>query len=145
VTIVERAALGSFSHVDAAVEAAELIAALDEQAALPAIRRLRATTAELVRPRPGDQLLDVGCGTGDAVRALASLVGAHGIVVGVEPSATRSTKRDAGPSTAPFEASSAPVTSRNSTSTMPPSTASRVSGSSNTWISPTRLWRSWSG
>ena len=87
-TIAERAALGSFSHVDADPEAAALIAALDEQASLPAIQRLRATAAELLRPRLGDRLLDVGCGTGEVVRALAGLVGAHGIVVGVEPSAT---------------------------------------------------------
>lgn len=86
-TIAERAGLGTFSHVDAAQEAAALIAALDEQASLPAIQRMRATTAELLRPRLGDRLLDVGCGTGEVVRALAGLVGAHGVVVGVEPSA----------------------------------------------------------
>ena len=87
-TITERAPLGGFSHVDADPEGAALIAALDEQASLPAIQRLRATAAEMLRPRLGDRLLDVGSGTGDAVRALAGLVGAHGTVVGVEPSAT---------------------------------------------------------
>jgi len=75
VTIAERAALGSFNRVDATQEAAALIAALDEQASLPAIQRLRATTAELLRPRLDDRLLDVGCGTGEVVRALAGLVG----------------------------------------------------------------------
>jgi SAM-dependent methyltransferase len=88
VTVIEQAALGSFSRVDADPGADGLIAALDEQASLPAIQRLRATTAELLRPRLGDRLLDVGCGTGDVVRALAGLVGAHGTVVGIEPSAT---------------------------------------------------------
>ena len=87
-TIIEQAALGSFSRVDADPGAEGLIAALDEQASLPAIQRLRATTAELLRPRLGDRLLDAGCGTGDVVRALAGLVGAHGTVVGIEPSAT---------------------------------------------------------
>lgn len=87
-TIIEQATLGSFSRVDADPGAEGLIAALDEQASLPAIQRLRATTAELLRPRLGDRLLDVGCGTGDVVRALAGLVGAHGTVVGIEPSAT---------------------------------------------------------
>ena len=87
-TIAQRAPLGSFSHVDADPEAAALIAALDEQASLPAIQRLRATGAELLRPRLGDRLLDVGCGTGDVVRALAGLLGSHGTVVGIEPSAT---------------------------------------------------------
>jgi ubiquinone/menaquinone biosynthesis C-methylase UbiE len=88
VTIAARAALRGFSHVDADPEAAALIAALDEQASLPAIQRLRATAVEILRPRFGDRLLDVGCGTGELVRALAGLVGAHGTVVGVEPSAT---------------------------------------------------------
>ena len=77
-TIIEQATLGSFSRVDADPGADGLIAALDEQASLPAIQRLRATTAELLRPRLGDRLLDAGCGTGDVVRALAGLVGAHG-------------------------------------------------------------------
>ena len=87
-TIAARAALGSFSDVDADPEAAALIAALDQQASLPAIQRLRAAAAEMLGPRLGDRLLDVGCGTGEVVRALAGLVGPDGIVVGVEPSAT---------------------------------------------------------
>jgi len=88
VTIVQHAPIGGFRHVDADPEAGALIAALDEQASLPAIQRLRATAAELLRPRLGDRLLDVGCGTGDVVRALAGLVGSRGTVVGIEPSAT---------------------------------------------------------
>jgi hypothetical protein len=54
VTIAERAGLGSFSHVDSDPHVAALIAALDEQASLPAIQRLRATATELLRPRLGD-------------------------------------------------------------------------------------------
>jgi ubiquinone/menaquinone biosynthesis C-methylase UbiE len=34
--------------------------------------------------RPGDRVLDVGCGTGYFVRMLAEIVGAHGSVVGVD-------------------------------------------------------------
>ena len=120
VTIAERAALGGFSHVDADPEAAALIAALDEQASLPAIQRLRATAAELLRPRLGDRLLDVGCGTGEVVRALAGLVGADGTVVGVEPSATMldEARRRTGDEHR-SASSSALVTSRDSTSTTP--------------------------
>jgi SAM-dependent methyltransferase len=80
VTIAERAALGSFSHVDALPEADALIAALDEQASLPAIQRLRATTAQLLRPRLGARLLDVGCGTGEVVRALAGVLHMFGVL-----------------------------------------------------------------
>lgn len=87
-TIAERTSLGGFSQVDAVPEAAALIGALDDQAALPAIQRLRAAGTELLGPRRGARLLDVGCGTGEVVRALASLVGADGSVIGVKPSAT---------------------------------------------------------
>jgi ubiquinone/menaquinone biosynthesis C-methylase UbiE len=34
--------------------------------------------------RPGDRVLDVGCGTGYFVRMLAEIVGPHGSVVGVD-------------------------------------------------------------
>ena len=86
-TVAERAGLGSFSDVDATQQATALIAALDQQASLPAVQRLRATAADLLRPHVGDRLLDVGCGTGEVARALAGFVGAHGSVVGVEASA----------------------------------------------------------
>ena len=104
-TVAERAVVGGFSHVDADPGAAALIAALDEQASLPAIQRLRADATEILRPRSGDRLLDVGCGTGEVVRALAGLVGAHGKVVGVEPSATMldEARRRTGNSTLPVE------------------------------------------
>lgn len=80
-TEAERPGLASFSDVDATQQASALIAALDEQASLPAVQRVRTTAAELLRPRVGDRLLDVGCGTGEVVRALSGLVGAHGSVV----------------------------------------------------------------
>jgi SAM-dependent methyltransferase len=81
-------ALADFSAVDSSVDGAALVAALDEQAELPAIERLRATVLELLVPRPGSRLLDAGCGTGDVVRRLATNVGATGRVVGVDASAT---------------------------------------------------------
>jgi ubiquinone/menaquinone biosynthesis C-methylase UbiE len=37
-------------------------------------------------PRPGDRLLDIGCGYGDTTRRLAELVGPEGRVVGVDVS-----------------------------------------------------------
>jgi hypothetical protein len=48
-----RTTLSSFSAVDASDDSACLVAALDEQARLPAIERLRATVLELLLPRPG--------------------------------------------------------------------------------------------
>jgi SAM-dependent methyltransferase len=38
-------------------------------------------------PRPGDRVLDIGCGFGDTTRRLAELVGPEGEVVGVDVSA----------------------------------------------------------
>lgn len=87
-TIATDAASVGFSDVDRTTDPASLVAALDEQAALPAIQRLRATATKLLDPQPGERLLDAGCGTGDVTRALAALVGGHGGVVGVDPSST---------------------------------------------------------
>jgi SAM-dependent methyltransferase len=80
--------LASFSAVDASGDTASLVAALDEQADLPAIERLRAAVVELLAPRPGGRLLDAGCGTGEVARQLAASVGSTGRVVGVDASAT---------------------------------------------------------
>jgi ubiquinone/menaquinone biosynthesis C-methylase UbiE len=82
------AGLGSFSAVDTEPDAAALIGALDQQAANPAIQRLRAATFEMLDIRTGLRVVDVGCGTGDVARALAALVGADGRVVGIDASAT---------------------------------------------------------
>jgi len=73
-----------FNAVDSAAEPTSLVAALDEQATLPAVRRLRAAAVELLDPRPGQRLLDAGCGTGDLARQIAALVGVHGGVVGID-------------------------------------------------------------
>jgi len=80
------AALGSFTTVDSQTDAAPLIAALDEQASIPAIQRLRATAFEQLGAGLGHRILDAGCGTGDVTRALAGIVGPTGSVVGVEAS-----------------------------------------------------------
>jgi len=48
------------------------------------MRRLKARSHDLLLPRHGVQLLDLGCGTGDDVRALATRVGVSGRVVGVD-------------------------------------------------------------
>jgi SAM-dependent methyltransferase len=80
--------LRTFSAVDAGPDPTELIAALDEQAALPSIQRLRAAAFDMLRTGRGDAVVDVGCGTGDVVRALASIVGAGGRVVGIDASWT---------------------------------------------------------
>lgn len=52
------------------------------------IRVRRQLSYDLLAAREGMRLLDVGCGIGDDVRALAALVGASGRVVGLDNSAT---------------------------------------------------------
>ncbi len=48
-------------------------------------RKLRLRTANLARIQPGEQVLDVGCGTGTLAMEVARRVGRAGRVVGVDP------------------------------------------------------------
>src|SRR5260370_28170134 len=48
-------------------------------------RELRQRTANLARLQPGEQVLDVGCGTGTLAIEVARYVGRAGRVVGVDP------------------------------------------------------------
>src|SRR5687767_12350366 len=71
-----------FDEVDEA-SAAEQIAYLDEQAATTFWRARKAFSLELLEMRPGTVVLDVGCGIGDEVRAMAERAGR---AVGVDAS-----------------------------------------------------------
>jgi len=50
------------------------------------LRQLRQRTATLARMQPGEQVLDVGCGTGTLAMEVQSRVGRAGRVAGVDPS-----------------------------------------------------------
>jgi len=80
----------TFTDVDASTDEARAVAvaALDVQAQLPHVQRLRAWLMEQLEPRPGMHVLDVGCGTGEDVRGLAVTVAPAGSATGVDPSAT---------------------------------------------------------
>ncbi|WP_189112988.1 methyltransferase domain-containing protein [Pilimelia terevasa] len=63
---------------------AALIAYLDATAADAEIRRMRAEALALLDPRPGERLLDAGCGAGEVARQLGAAVGPGGEVVGLD-------------------------------------------------------------
>ena len=50
------------------------------------LRALRQRTANLARMHPGEQVLDVGCGTGTLAMEVQSRVGRAGRVAGIDPS-----------------------------------------------------------
>jgi len=60
---------------------------LEEQAAMPFIREVAQRSFELMDLRPGDAVVDVGCGTGVMLPALANAVGPTGSVTGFDHSA----------------------------------------------------------
>jgi ubiquinone/menaquinone biosynthesis C-methylase UbiE len=73
--------------------------ALERMAADPQMRRVRAAAERALDPRPGQRLLDAGCGVGEVARDLAAAVAPGGAVVGVDASAAAiavATERGAG-------------------------------------------------
>lgn len=80
--------LGAFADVDATGAAGELARYLDEVRDVPAVAEWKARSLALLDPRPGAELLDVGCGTGEDVLTLAAMVAPGGRVRGVDASAS---------------------------------------------------------
>lgn len=74
----------AFSEVDQTGNAASFISYLDE--ATNQFKVLKNSTHSLLRPRPNERVLDVGCGSGDDVRELAAMVAPNGCAVGVDKS-----------------------------------------------------------
>lgn len=77
-----------YHRVDADPHAPVLLEAMDATGAWPATTELRAWERVHLRLRPGERLLDVGCGLGDAGIALAADLGPTGELVGVDASET---------------------------------------------------------
>jgi SAM-dependent methyltransferase len=77
-----------FQAVDRSGDPRAHVGYLDAVGGLTWARAYKQRTFALLAPRPGDRVLDLGCGTGDDVRALAALVAPGGRAVGVDASAT---------------------------------------------------------
>jgi SAM-dependent methyltransferase len=75
-----------FSRVDAAADPTQYVRRLDSTGASPFWQAMKQRIIALLDLREGDRVLDVGCGTGDDVRALARLVAPTGQAVGVDDS-----------------------------------------------------------
>lgn len=73
-----------FGDVDRAPDPTKVVGYLDAASGLGNIQRLKRTTYEFLGPVPGQVLLDVGCGVGDDVRALAGIVAPTGRAVGLD-------------------------------------------------------------
>jgi ubiquinone/menaquinone biosynthesis C-methylase UbiE len=76
---------GRFSNLDATDEASEYIKYLE--GAGTRLRALSRARYGLLNLRPGDRVLDVGCGLGDDARELAAMVAPGGRVIAVDASA----------------------------------------------------------
>ena len=66
---------------------AMLTSALDRMAADPQIRRVRRVAWQALAARPGQRILDAGCGLGEVARELAAAVAPDGEVVALDLSA----------------------------------------------------------
>jgi ubiquinone/menaquinone biosynthesis C-methylase UbiE len=75
-----------FRAVDQATDAHYYFQFLDELSTLRSVQECRELMLDMLGIRPGYQLLDIGCGVGDEVRAMARLAGNTGKAVGVDNS-----------------------------------------------------------
>jgi ubiquinone/menaquinone biosynthesis C-methylase UbiE len=71
----------SYRAVDAADDPRSLSAQLDQIASIPAVAAEKQRSLELLGLGPGGRVLDVGCGNGAELEALATIVGPGGRVV----------------------------------------------------------------
>ena len=75
-----------YRRVDGDANVEVLLGTMDATAAWEATLQLRAWERARLRLTPGQRLLDIGCGLGDAALALAEDLGRHGEVVGIDAS-----------------------------------------------------------
>jgi SAM-dependent methyltransferase len=76
----------AYIDLDQAADPREYVGRLDQLRAVPAWQALKQDSYRLLKLRSGDHVLDVGCGTGEDVQAMAQLVLPTGRAVGVDRS-----------------------------------------------------------
>jgi ubiquinone/menaquinone biosynthesis C-methylase UbiE len=84
----EQPSLTAFTDVDADGGGRAFVSYLDAVNDSDVARAYKQLTYAMLEPTPTQTLLDIGCGTGDDVIALAALVGPNGEVVGIDSSHT---------------------------------------------------------
>jgi ubiquinone/menaquinone biosynthesis C-methylase UbiE len=75
-----------FQNVDGSEDARSYVVYLDTVGAVASVQAYKRRILGALGLRAGLRALDVGCGTGDDVRAMAAIVGADGAAVGVDVS-----------------------------------------------------------
>jgi ubiquinone/menaquinone biosynthesis C-methylase UbiE len=80
--------VSGFADVDGSSQPETLVDYLDVVGALDGVQAYKRRAFACLDLHDGDRVLDVGCGTGDDLCALATLVGPSGQVVGLDRSAT---------------------------------------------------------
>jgi ubiquinone/menaquinone biosynthesis C-methylase UbiE len=84
-----------FDSVDRTKDPADFVRYLDATRATDLIQEIKRRTFALMELHGGETVADLGCGTGEDVRALATLVGQRGKAIGVDVSSTMiATARD---------------------------------------------------
>lgn len=79
--------LERFDKVDATREQDMFFSFLDRVEVLPDVVRRRQRSYDLLRLKPGQHAVDVGCGLGTAVRDIAARVAPGGHAIGIDLSA----------------------------------------------------------
>ncbi len=77
-----------YSDIDNTCNPTKYVRRLDKQGTSNLWQGIKAQMQYFLEVGKGDSVIDVGCGTGDDVRAIAEIVGENGRVVGVDGSST---------------------------------------------------------
>ena len=75
-----------YREIDAQPDPVRIIESLEQRGRTPAQARMRRRFLRFIPVRPGNEVLEVGCGTGVIVRDLGGMVGPRGRVLGVDVS-----------------------------------------------------------